>query len=78
MAEVSGPVAVWNRQSVTNSALPKPQMVNNINMPKTNSSAPAQQSTNYGRSSSGGGSYTQAQVLANLQSALVQLNAGII
>jgi RHS repeat-associated protein len=75
MAEVSGPIYTWNKSAAIDYSLPKPRMVNNLNAPQNKSPNSVQQGANYGRTSSGGASYSQAQVLSNLQSALIQLNA---
>ena len=74
MGTVSGPIITWSTKPSINYALPKPQMTNNLSVPRQ-INAPAQHSMNNSRTSSGGGSYTQAQVLSNLQSALIQLSA---
>jgi hypothetical protein len=77
MSTVSGPMFSWPTKSAnqrnTNYSIPAPQMVTNISMPRSTSSSP-QQSVNNSRSPSGTGSYSQAQVLSNLQSALTQLS----
>jgi hypothetical protein len=72
MAEVSGPIPflTWSSQPNINYSLPRPQMISNINVPRTQANSSQRSS-----SSSGGGSPSYGQVLSNLQSALQQLNA---
>lgn len=73
MGTVSGPIITWSSRPSIKPSLPKPQMINNLSMPAANSFA--RPSMNYSRPSSGGGSYTQAQVLSDLRGALIQLSA---
>jgi hypothetical protein len=78
IAEVSGPIPflTWSKQSNINYALPRPQMVSNINVQATSHVNYNQGSGSSRSSSSGGGnSQTYSQVLSSLQSALQQLSS---
>jgi RHS repeat-associated protein len=74
MGTVSGPIYTWNKSGVVNYSLPKPQMVSNLKAPTTqvNNSQNIRPS---GSSSGAGSSPSYGQVLSNLRSALLQLNA---
>ena len=75
IAEVSGPLLKWGqRKNVPmQSPLAQPLMVSKLNL--VNTRTQNNNNVNTARQGSGASQLTQAQVLSNLQSALVQLNA---
>jgi hypothetical protein len=79
MADVSGPLLVWNQSQYVNYALPKPQMVSNIYGSVTNQTSYSQGSNGRSSNSSPGGtSLSFNQLLNSLQNALQQLSAILV